>query len=81
MRGQSTARARRCGRTDSAYTVVMARKLAPFLAAISLRPVSSVTLAVPLSTMSVMVENAFADRRSDGAMKLPALRRTAAKRQ
>uniref|UniRef100_A0A147BT71 Putative secreted protein n=1 Tax=Ixodes ricinus TaxID=34613 RepID=A0A147BT71_IXORI len=38
----------------------------------SLLPTSSVTIAVPLSTMSTMVLQALADSRSVGLMKLPA---------
>lgn len=44
----------------------------PFLAAMSLLPISRVTLAVPFTTMSIIVLNAFGDSRSVGEMKFPA---------
>ena len=60
----------------SAYVVVMARNTPPFPAAFSRLPASSVTMAVPLRTMSTTVRQALADRRSEGLMKFPALHTT-----
>src|SRR5690606_39835780 len=50
----------------------MFRMLACCLFAIQCLPNASVQLAVPLSTMSMIVANALAERRSVGEMKLPA---------
>mmetsp|Transcript_48036 Transcript_48036/g.124778 ORF Transcript_48036/g.124778 Transcript_48036/m.124778 type:complete len:217 (+) Transcript_48036:389-1039(+) len=50
----------------------MERKLAPFPASMSLLPISNVTLALPVSTMSTIVRKALAESLSEGAMKLPA---------
>lgn len=58
----------------SAYVVVMLRKTPPVSAWIMRLPTSSVTFAVPFSTMSTIVPKPLAFRRSNGEMKLPALR-------
>lgn len=44
----------------------------PFCAFISSFPISRVTKAAPLRTISVIVFHAFAERRSEGEIKFPA---------
>ena len=44
----------------------------PCLAAMSLFPTSNVIFAVPFSTISITVLNAFGDNRSVGEIKFPA---------
>ena len=46
--------------------------LIPCLASINLFPISIVTRAVPFSTISIIVLQAFGERFSDGEMKFPA---------
>ena len=56
----------------SAYVVEIDRNTPRRCALIRRRPTSSVTFAVPLSTMSTTVFHALGDSRSEGETKLPA---------
>lgn len=53
------------------FTIYLKFKV-PFWAFMSSFPISSVTKAVPLSTISVIVFHALAESRSEGEIKFPA---------